>query len=218
MIGNFVLPVYYLYYDVSDGSGNAAVRQVRAVGVVDRTAPVITLIGSSQMTLLVGSTYAELGYTAIDNYDGDLTASVTVTGSVDTLQTGTYYLYYDVSDGSGNAAVQQARTVHVSAIPEPPQPEGAPTVVNPLPDVSLVGPETRVLSLSDVFRDTDRLIITAASSNYAAATMWVSSDDSMLTVVPIYTGTATITVTATDTDGNQVSDTFEVTVSPSSPE
>ena len=209
---------YYLYYDVSDGSGNAAVRQVRAVGVVDRTAPVITLIGSSQMTLLVGSTYAELGYTATDNYDGDLTASVTVTGSVDTLQTGTYYLYYDVSDGSGNAAVRQARTVHVSAIPEPPQPEGAPTVVNPLPDVSLVGPETRVLSLSDVFRDTDRLVITVASSNYAAATMWVSSDHSTLTVVPIYTGTATITVTATDTDGNQVSDTFEVTVSPSSPE
>ena len=209
---------YYLYYDVSDGSGNAAVRQVRAVGVVDRTAPVITLIGSSQMTLLVGSTYAELGYTATDNYDGDLTASVTVTGSVDALQTGTYYLYYDVSDGSGNAAVQQARTVHVSAIPEPPQPEGAPTVVNPLPDVSLVGPETRVLSLSDVFQDTDRLVMTAVSSNHAVASMWLSVDHTTLTVVPIYTGTATITVTAKDTDGNQASDTFEVTVSPSSPE
>ena len=208
---------YYLYYDVTDGSGNAAVRLVREVGVVDRTAPVITLTGSSQMTLLVGSAYAEPGYTATDNYDGDLTGSVTVTGSVDALQAGTYHLYYDVTDRSGNAAVQQARTVHVSATPEPPQPEGAPTVANPLPDVSLVGPETRVLSLSDVFHDTDSLIIVAVSSNHAVASMWVSSDQSTLTVVPIYTGTATITVTAADTDGNQVSDAFEVTVSPSSP-
>ena len=121
---------------------------------------------------------------------------MTVTGSVDALQAGTYHLYYDVTDRSGNAAVQQARTVHVSAIPEPPQPEGAPTVANPLPDVSLVGPETRALSLSDVFHDTDSLIIVAVSSNHAVASMWVSSDQSTLTVVPIYTGTATITVTA----------------------
>ena len=44
--------------------------------------------------------------------------------------------------------------------------------------------------------------------------MWVSVDDSTLTVVGISTGTATITVTARDADGNEVSDGFEVTVSP----
>ena len=99
---------------MTDGAGNAAVQQIRKVSVDDQTAPTITLTGSSQMTIQVGSTYAEPGYTATDNYDGDLTGSVTVTGSVDTTQAGTYRLYYDVTDGAGNAAVQQVRTVSVA--------------------------------------------------------------------------------------------------------
>ena len=105
---------YTFYYDVTDGAGNAAVQQIRKVSVDDQTAPVITLTGSSQMTIAVGSAYAEPGYTATDNYDGDLTNRVTVTGSVDTAQAGTYHLYYDVTDGAGNAAVQQVRTVSVA--------------------------------------------------------------------------------------------------------
>ncbi len=104
---------YTFYYDVTDGSGNAAVQQIRKVSVDDETAPVITLEGSSQVTISVGSTYLEPGYTAIDNYDGGLTVDVTVTGSVDAARAGTYYLYYDVTDGAGNAAVQQVREVSV---------------------------------------------------------------------------------------------------------
>ena len=73
------------------------------------------------MTVSVGSAYADPGYAAADNYDGDLTASVVVTGTVDTTQTGTYTIYYDVSDSSGNAAVTQARTIQVAAAPEQPQ-------------------------------------------------------------------------------------------------
>ena len=41
---------------------------------------------------------------ATDNYDGDLTSSIVVSGSVDTSTIGTYTLTYDVSDTSGNAA------------------------------------------------------------------------------------------------------------------
>ena len=62
----------------------------------------------------------------------------------------------------------------------------------------------------------DDLAITAVSSNYAVASMWVSADRSTLTVVGTGTGTATITVTAEDSDGNRVSDAFQVTVSPAS--
>ena len=67
--------------------------------------PVITLAGSSQMTVQVGSAYAEPGYAATDTEDGNLTSRVVVTGTVDTTTTGTYTLQYDVSDSSGNAAV-----------------------------------------------------------------------------------------------------------------
>lgn len=51
--------------------------------------------------------------------DGDLTGSVTVTGTVDVTQTGTYHLYYDVTDSSGNAAIQQVRTVSVVSVSAP---------------------------------------------------------------------------------------------------
>ena len=105
---------YTLYYDVSDSSGNAAIQQVRKVSVNDETAPVITLEGATQMTITVGAAYAEPGYTATDNYDGDVTERVIITGTVDTAQAGTYHLYYDVTDGAGNAATQQARTVIVA--------------------------------------------------------------------------------------------------------
>ena len=85
----------------------------------DTTAPVITLAGSSIMTIQVNSIYDEPGYMAIDDYGGNLTGSVTVTGTVDTTRTGTYMIYYDVTDGSGNAAVQKTRTVHVEPVSDP---------------------------------------------------------------------------------------------------
>ena len=93
---------------------------------------------------------------------------------------------------------------------------GSPTVVSPLADISLGVPGHRDVSLSGVFQDPDGddLTFTATSSNTAVATMWV--DGSTLTVVATGTGTATITVTAKDSDGNQISDAFEVTVTPAS--
>ena len=90
---------------------------------------------------------------------------------------------------------------------------GPPTVAAPLDDVSLQGPTPREIALDGVFSG-DGLTITAASSNYGVASVWV--DGSTLTVVGTGTGTATITVTAEDADGNTVSDEFEVTVSPAS--
>ena len=86
-------------------------------------------------------------------------------------------------------------------------------MVAPLPDVSLQGPQWREISLDGVFSG-DGLTITAVSSNYGVASVWVSG--STLTVVGTGTGTATITVTAQDADGNSVNDEFEVTVRPAS--
>jgi uncharacterized protein YxjI len=83
------------------------------VNVADTTAPVITRLGSSPVTIQVGSTYTDAGATALDNYDGNLTSSIVVTGSVNTAVVGTYTLSYNVSDSSGNAAVTVTRTVNV---------------------------------------------------------------------------------------------------------
>ena len=50
------------------------------------------------------------------------------------------------------------------------------------------------------------------SSDEAKATVSVASDGSRLTLAGVAEGTTTITVTAEDSDGNRVSDTFEVEV------
>ena len=113
---------YTIRYDVTDSSGNAAAQQTRTIHVVDTTPPVITLRGGTTVLMPFNYTYVESGYTATDNYDGNITANVIVTGTVNTSTAGTYTIRYDVKDSSGNAAVQQVRTVHVSPPPPPTDP------------------------------------------------------------------------------------------------
>ena len=72
----------------------------RAVHVVDRIAPVITLQTLEEHLTIVGETYEEEGFTAVDEYDGDITDRVTATEESGVVT-------YRVSDASGNEAVVQ---------------------------------------------------------------------------------------------------------------
>ena len=105
---------YTVTYNVTDSGGNPAAQQTRTVNVGDFTAPVITLIGSSNMNVELGSSYTEEGATASDNIDGVLTSSIVTAGSVDPLTVGTYVISYDVVDAAGNNATQVTRIVTVS--------------------------------------------------------------------------------------------------------
>ena len=111
---------YTLYYDVSDSSGNAAATQSRTVTVVDAVPPVITLKGDASITMPMGPTFTDPGYTATDNIDGNVTGMVTVTGTVDPLISGTYVISYEVTGSSGNTG-RQTRTVTVSPPTDPTQ-------------------------------------------------------------------------------------------------
>ncbi len=84
-------------------------------GSADTTPPVITLIGSATINLNVGDTYTEQGATATDNVDGDISANIVITGTVNTAVAGTYQVNYNVSDAAGNAATQVTRTVNVTS-------------------------------------------------------------------------------------------------------
>jgi len=80
----------------------------------DTEAPVITLNGNATIDVPLGGTYTELGATATDNVDGDLTSSIVIGGdTVDTNTLGTYIVTYNVSDAAGNNAVEVTRTVNV---------------------------------------------------------------------------------------------------------
>lgn len=110
-------------YQVSDSSGNT-VTVTREIYYYDPYPPELKLLGQSSVTVTEGKTYREPGYTATDNYDGDITHLVTVTGLVDTSKPGTYTLTYSVTDSYQNTVTAQ-RTVTVKALPPmPPMPEG----------------------------------------------------------------------------------------------
>ena len=87
-------------------------------GLVDTTAPVITLNGASTINLNVGDIYTEQGATATDDKDGDITASIITAGdTVDTNTAGAYIITYNVSDAAGNPATEVTRTVNVAEVP-----------------------------------------------------------------------------------------------------
>lgn len=73
----------------------------RTVNVVDTKAPSITLVGDIHYNLVYGTEYQEPGYTAIDDYDGDITDKVVVT-KVD-VDENNFEEHYTVSDSSGNS-------------------------------------------------------------------------------------------------------------------
>lgn len=79
----------------------------------DKKAPEIALNGDAEMTVEAGSEFSDPGYTATDNYDGDLTDKVSVTGAVDTSKPGDYEIKYSVADSSKNE-IEVKRTVHVT--------------------------------------------------------------------------------------------------------
>jgi formylglycine-generating enzyme required for sulfatase activity len=92
---------YILTYSVADAAGNEA-NATRTVTVVDTTNPVLTLLGDANMSQAKDSAWVDPGATASDSLDGNLTSSITVTGTVDVNTTGVYTLTYSVSDGASN--------------------------------------------------------------------------------------------------------------------
>ena len=105
---------YTLTYRLSVG-GKEYVQQ-RTVTVVDKEAPVLQLLGETEMKISAKHLYEEAGFTATDRCDGDLTDQVLVTEEmVDELLT----LTYTVRDAAGNESVAQR---HITVRDEqPPQ-------------------------------------------------------------------------------------------------
>jgi len=112
-VNTSIAGVYTVNYTVSDTAGNQASVNRRVNVIADTTPPVLTLLGANPMELTLGDTYAEPGFTAIDNVDGDLSNSVVVTGSVDTSVVGANTLTYSVTDSSSNTT-SVTRVVNVN--------------------------------------------------------------------------------------------------------
>ncbi|WP_394749128.1 Ig-like domain-containing protein [Spongiimicrobium salis] len=182
--------VYEVTYNVSDSSGNAAdevVRQVRVTNAPDTTPPVITLIGGD-LALTVGDTYNELGATATDNVDGDISGDIVIDASaVNTNVEGVYEVTYNVSDAAGNAANQVVRQVTVVEEDIP-----ATDLIISASSTSLIVGETIDMRAIFVPSNTTDQRVTWSSSNPAIAS--IDTNGRVTALAPgstIITGTAT---------------------------
>ena len=113
---------WYFHIRTVDNLGNWSDKETWGPTIIDRTPPVITLNGSSSVSLECPASYTDAGAMATDNVDGDLTASIVVTNPVNGNVAGTYVVRYNVSDAAGNAAAEVTRTVTIT--------DSTPPVVN----------------------------------------------------------------------------------------
>ena len=101
------------------------------MNVTDNTPPVITLLKNPDYYTIPGNPYEEEGFTATDNFDGDLTSRVCVSE-----QDGK--VYYTVSDASGNTTVVERSIVYFDPI---------------APVITLNGSETVTLDFGAVYEE-----------------------------------------------------------------
>ena len=154
--------------------------------------PVISLVGSSTIYLGVGDTFTDEGATAEDSIDGDITSSITSSGTVDIATEGTYTIEYSVSDAAGNIA-STTRTVIVNS-----------SLDTTAPVITLIGSSTINLTVGDTYTDagatatddvdgdiTSSIIVDGLEAFYIELASGVSMD------VP-----RVITYSVTDTAGN----------------
>ena len=113
----YLLSVLFTSLIVSCGGDDdpipAPVVVTPEVVIPDTGAPTITLVGSSTINIEEGDSYTDAGASASDEVDGDISSSITTSGSVDASTPGTYTLTYSVSDAAGNS-VELTRTIIVA--------------------------------------------------------------------------------------------------------
>ena len=176
-----VVGSYSVTYNVHDSSGNAAVEVTRTVNVVDTTAPVITRLGVSPVSVPFGSVYVDAGATALDNYDGPV--AVTVGGSVNTAVVGSYSVTYDAVDAHGNHAVQVVRIVNV--------------VDSAVPVITLLGVSPVTVEVGSVYVDAGATALDNVDGVLTGSIVTVNSVNSAVV------GSYSVTYNVVDSNGNQ---------------
>lgn len=100
-----------------DLAGNVDATPASYSWTIDTELPVISLLGSNPESITVGASYSDPGATATDNLDGDISANIQVTGSVNTASLGVYSLVYSVTDTAGNTASVTRVVTVVDSVP-----------------------------------------------------------------------------------------------------
>lgn len=101
-VNTLVPATYVITYDASDRFNNAA-QATRTVTVADKTRPVVTLLGDTEVRIEYGGEFSDPGATAYDSCDGDLSDLIIIqSDTIDTSVPGGYSINYSVTDSAGN--------------------------------------------------------------------------------------------------------------------
>ncbi|WP_243228577.1 immunoglobulin-like domain-containing protein [Microbacterium sp. CIAB417] len=172
----------------------------------DVTAPEITLPDSNEVEQ--GTAFDPLdGVTATDDRDGDLTASIEVTGSVDVDALGAYELVYTVSDAAGNETSITRTVTVVPASVTPPAEQASVSVSGDL----VQGGSIEIAGAG--FTAGDAVNITVHSDPVDLGTFTVA-DDGTLTAswtIPADFAAGAHSIVVTLADGSTVTAEFTVT-------
>lgn len=82
------------------------------LGLGDRLAPTLELVGDTTLNIAAGQEYLDPGATAIDDIDGDISDKIVVSGIINPSAVGTQTISYTVADRAGNTT-RKLRTVNV---------------------------------------------------------------------------------------------------------
>lgn len=178
---NFIQgPMYY-------GNGNFKIvpRNVADVDFsnIDTIKPIITVIGAFNVTVKKDSVYTDLGATATDDKDGNITANIRKTGSVNTAVVGVYNISYAVNDRGGNLdSVVRIVTVVANDITKP--------------VITLLGKNPDTLQRTTSYNDPGATALDDRDGNITSKITKVSLIDSSKT------GSYSVTYTVKDLAGN----------------
>jgi hypothetical protein len=106
----------------------------------DNVKPSIILNGANIVRTEINKTFPDLGVTAIDNIEGDISSRVQKISTVDTANIGVYNVKYFVTDYSGNISDTVFRTVIVE-------------LNSTGPSITLVGGSTYKTNVKETFND-----------------------------------------------------------------
>lgn len=176
------LGTYHIHYKAKKAI--FSVQKSREVKIVDTKAPIIELNKIDGYYPKTGETYQEEGFTATDNYDGDITSKIKRTEDKNVIT-------YTVSDSSGNKTSVQRTIEYNDGI--------APTI-------TLNGDSDITIKAGTRFEDPG---CTAKDSHGNDISDSVSVSDNISTY---RAGTYTITYSVTDKFGNETSIDRTVTV------
>ncbi|MCI8655177.1 MAG: DUF5011 domain-containing protein [Clostridia bacterium] len=102
---------YKIRYSVMNERKTQTNTVERNVIVKDNIPPTIELKGEAEISIYKNAKYQELGYTANDNCDGDITRKVVISGSVDNTKIGEYEITYSVEDSYNNKAEVKRKVI-----------------------------------------------------------------------------------------------------------